>query len=270
MPITTIRELIDAGVHFGHPASRWHPRMQQYILSKRNGVHVIDLRKTVAGMLEAHYFLRSTVRGGGVVLYVGTKRQARDAVRREAQRAGMPYVAERWLGGTLTNLPTIRQQIRRLDELERIEQSGEIGRYNKKELAAFRREKRKVVRNLEGIRSMSGLPQALLVIDPGAEDVAVKEANKLHIPVAALIDTDCDPSPVDVPIPGNDDAIRSIDLILSRLTDGIVRGLSERGGVKTPVDLSRGFSSEDLARVSQPEAAAADPEAAGSATPETT
>ncbi|MBN1807596.1 MAG: 30S ribosomal protein S2 [Planctomycetes bacterium] len=246
MPVVTVRELLEAGVHFGHPASRWHPRMAPYIFGKRNGVHIIDVRKTAAAMVEAFYFLRKVASQGGTILIVGTKRQAKDAIRREADRCGCPFVAERWLGGTLTNLETIRQQIKRLEELERIESSGEIERFSKKMLSSFRREKRKVVRNLEGIRNMTALPAVLLIVDPGVEDIAVKEAATLRIPVVAMLDTDCDPAPVNVPIPANDDAMRSIDLVLSRLADAVIQG---REHYKGGVQVAAGFSSDQIARV---------------------
>lgn len=226
--------------------------MEPYIFAKRNRVHIIDLRKTVAAIVEAYHFLRKVVREGGTVLYVGTKRQAKETVRREAGRVGMPFVSERWLGGTLTNLSTIRLQIRRLEELERIEQSAELARYSKKALASFRREKRRVVRNLEGIRTMMDVPQVLLVVDPGTEHIAVKEARKLRIPVVAMLDTDADPEPIDIPIPANDDAMRSVDLVLERLTDGITRGLEEKTGMPARVDLSKGFSSADLDNIAEP------------------
>jgi small subunit ribosomal protein S2 len=229
--------------------------MAQYIFTRRNGVHIIDVRKTAESMIEAHYFLKKVAASGGVVLYVGTKRQAKDAIRREAGRAGMPFVAERWLGGTLTNLDTIRQQIKRLEELERLEASGELEQFTKKMLSSFKREKRKVVRNLEGIRTMTKLPQVLLVIDPKVEDIAVKEARGLRIPVVAMLDTDSDPEPVDIPIPANDDAMKSIDLILSRLTDAIIEGRGNRGGV-VPVT-AQGFSSEELAKIAAKAAAVA-------------
>jgi len=218
--------------------------MEPYIFARRNGVHIVDVRKTAAAMVEAHHFLKKVVSEGGAVLYIGTKRQARDAIRREANRAGMPFVAERWLGGTLTNLDTIRQQIKRLEELERIEQSGEIERFSKKVLSSFRREKRKVVRNLEGIRSMTSLPQALFIVDPKVEDIAVKEARGLRIPIVAMLDTDCNPEPVNIPIPANDDAMRSIDLIVTRLTDAVIQGREARG--TSGLSVKSGFSSSDI------------------------
>jgi len=263
MSVVTIKELLDAGVHFGHPASRWHPRMAQYIFTKRNGVHIIDVRKTAESMIEAHYFLKKTAASGGVILYVGTKRQAKDAIRREAGRVGTPFVAERWLGGTLTNLDTIRQQIKRLEELERTEASGELEQFTKKMLSSFKREKRKVVRNLEGIRTMTKLPQVLLVIDPKVEDIAVKEARSLRIPVVAILDTDSDPKPIDIPIPANDDAMKSIDLLLSRLSDAIIEGKGNRGGA-VPVT-TQGFSSEELAKIAAKAAAVVKPATAAAA-----
>ena len=233
MPIATARELITAGVHFGHQTSRWNPKMARYIWGKRNKLHVIDIRETLKGMIEAVYFLRAAASGGGRFLFIGTKRQAKDIIRREGTRSGMPFVAERWLGGTLTNLVAIRSQVKRIDELERIESSGEINAYNKKMVSAHNREKRKLLRNLEGIRGLDRLPTAVVVVDPQKETIAVAEAFKLRIPIIAVIDTDCDPDPIDIPIPANDDAMRAVDAVLVVLGKAVIEGRLA-GGLPIP------------------------------------
>ena len=224
MPSELVRQLIDAGIHFGHRASRWNPKMAPYIFGKRNTIHIIDIRETVKGLLRAKKFVARTVAGGSDVLLVGTKRQARLLIRQHAERVNMPYVAERWLGGTLTNFRTIRSRVARLEELETAESDGTALEYSKKMIAMRARELRKIRRNLEGIRSMSRLPGALIIIDVHREKNAVREARKLGIPTVCLIDTDSDPAYADVPIPGNDDAIRAIDVILSHLVDAVEQG----------------------------------------------
>ena len=218
------KDIITAAVHFGHRPSRWNPKMARYIWGKRNGIHIIDIRATLRGIIEATAFLKAAASSGGKFLFVGTKRQAKDAVRKEAARTGMPFVSERWLGGTLTNLKAIRSQVGHLRDLERIESDGTLAGYTKKMASAFRREKRKIVRNLDGIRTMELLPSAIIVVDPCRENIAVSEAFKLRVPLIALLDTDCDPDPIDVPIPANSDAIRSVSLILSYLGQAIIEG----------------------------------------------
>src|SRR6202011_3206458 len=249
-------DLIDAGVHFGHRASRWNPKMRPYIYGKRNLIHIIDLRETVRGLSRGHRFLAQLAAKGSLVLFVGTKRQAKDTVEREAARCGMPYVSERWLGGTLTNYRTIRERLKRLQELEamwlpagenpakvdmtaymrsmlnetgklelaKAPESGTIRGYSKKMVATLNRELTKITRNLQGIREMNRLPDALVVVDPHREDIAVKEAQRMGVTVVSLIDTDSDPDTVDLPIPGNDDSIRSIERILARVPDAIREG----------------------------------------------
>ncbi|HXG10858.1 MAG TPA: 30S ribosomal protein S2 [Gemmataceae bacterium] len=256
MAIVQVKDLIEAGVHFGHRASRWNPKMRPYIYGKRNLIHIIDLRETVRGLLRADRYLTKIVSNGSLVLFVGTKRQAKEAIEREATRCGMPYVNERWLGGTLTNYRTIRDRLKRLAELEalwlpagenpakvdldayirtmfnetgkldltRAPETAPIRRYSKKMVAALNRELLKIRRNLQGIREMNRLPDALIVVDPKREHIAVKEAQRMGVAVVALIDTDSDPDLVDLPIPGNDDSIRSIELILSRLADAVLAG----------------------------------------------
>ncbi|MFO0958449.1 MAG: 30S ribosomal protein S2 [Isosphaeraceae bacterium] len=222
-----VKDLIDAGVHFGHRASRWNPKMKPYIYGKRNLIHIIDLKETVRGLLRGTKFFHRVAAENGLILFVGTKRQAADTIKEQAERCGMPYVTERWLGGTLTNFRTIRSRLERLEDLEHTLESDQALTYSKKMIAALSRERRKIQRNLEGIRHMTRLPQALLVVDPHREKIAVTEARKLGIKVVALLDTDCDPDEIDLPIPGNDDSMRSIDLVVTMLADAILRGKAE-------------------------------------------
>jgi small subunit ribosomal protein S2 len=219
-----VKDLIDAGVHFGHRASRWNPKMKPYIYGKRNLIHIIDLKETVRGLLRGTKYLNRVASQNGLILFVGTKRQAAETIIEECKRSGMPYVTERWLGGTLTNFRTIRSRLERLEELETILDGEQALTFSKKMIATLTRERRKIARNLEGIRHMTRLPECLFVIDPHREHIAVTEARKLGIKVVALLDTDCDPDLVDLPIPGNDDSMRSIELILRRLTDAIIEG----------------------------------------------
>ena len=216
-----VQELVDSGIHFGHRVSRWNPKMKPFIFGKRNLIHIIDIRETVKGLLRAKKFLAQVVANGGDVLFVGTKRQARDAVADYARRASMPWVSERWLGGTLTNFRTIRLRLGRLEELEADEASGKSQEYGKKAIASRLREQRKIKRNLDGVRTMSKLPAALVIVDVQREHIAVKEARRLGIPTVCLIDTDSDPDYADIPIPGNDDAIRAIEIILKHLVEAI-------------------------------------------------
>ena len=228
MGILQIQELIDAGIHFGHPASRWNPKMAPYIYGRRNFIHIIDLKETVKGIIRAKKFLTRMVAEGRDVILVGTKRQARAAVEQEAKRCVMPYVSYRWLGGTLTNFRTIRSRLSRLDELEQMETSGALASESKKMIASIQREHRKMKRNLEGLRTLERLPGALIVVDPVREKNAVHEANKLDIPVVALADTEADPDEVAVLIPGNDDAMRGIEIVLKHLADAVVEGRANR------------------------------------------
>lgn len=232
MPTVLVKDLIEAGVHFGHRVSRWNPKMRPYIYGRQNMIHIIDVRETVRGLLRARKYLQQVAAAGGLILFVGTKRQARETIEREAQRCGMPYVCDRWLGGTLTNFRTIRSRLTHLEELEKLRASPEIQTYSKKMQAALNREYRKMFRNLNGIRTMSRLPDCLVVVDPKKEKNAVREAQKMGIPTVALIDTDGDPDQVDLPIPGNDDSIRSIDLIVRLLADAIVAGKQAAGAMK--------------------------------------
>ncbi|WP_228714631.1 30S ribosomal protein S2 [Posidoniimonas corsicana] len=225
---TLVKELVEAGVHFGHRSSRWNPKMRPYIYARKNTIHIIDVRETIRGLLRAKKYLADVAARGSLILWVGTKRQAAESVEREASRCGMPFVAERWLGGTLTNFRTIRDRLSRLEELEGIRQSDALNSYSKKAQASLNREYKKMYRNLNGMRTMNRLPECMVVIDPKKEKNAVKEARKLGIAVVSLIDTDCDPDTVDLPIPGNDDSMRSIEMITKILADAIVAGKTQQ------------------------------------------
>src|SRR5690606_4959552 len=216
-----VKELVEAGVHFGHRSSRWNPKMRPYIYARRNLIHIIDVRETIRGLLRAKKYLSEIASRGSLILFVGTKRQAGETIQSAAERCGMPFVNDRWLGGTLTNFRTIRSRLSRLEELERIRESEEINTYSKKMQSALNREYQKMYQNLHGMRTMNRLPECLLVVDPKKEKNAVKEARKMGITTVALIDTDCDPDVIDLPIPGNDDSMRSIDLIINQLADAI-------------------------------------------------
>lgn len=227
MPEIAVKEILDAGVHFGHRTSRWNPKMRPYIYGRRNLIHIIDIKETVRGLLRAQRYLKQVASQGSLVLFVGTKRQAKEPVEEAARSCTMPYVTERWLGGTLTNFRTIRSRLRRLEELEELETSGALQDYSKKMQSALMREKRKIFRNLNGIRDMNRRPEAIVVVDPKKEHNCVHEARIIGAKVVGLIDTDSDPDVVDLPIPGNDDSIRSIRLILGFLTDAINQGKAQ-------------------------------------------
>ena len=220
----SLRQLLEAGVHFGHQTRRWNPKMRQYIYGEKNGIHIIDLQLTARAAMDASRFIANVVSQGKPVLFVGTKRAAQDIIREESQRAGMFYVNHRWLGGTLTNYQTVRKSVERLLMLEQASEEGRLDLLTKKEALGLTREMTKMERALGGIKEMSALPGALFVIDPRKEHIAVREANKLNIPVIALCDTNCDPSQVDFVIPGNDDAIRSIRLFTGAIADACLEG----------------------------------------------
>lgn len=224
MSIISVKDLLEAGVHFGHRVSRWNPKMAPYIFGKRNLIHIINLRETVRGLIKGYRFLNRLAAEGEEVIFIGTKRQAKSVIKREAQRCFMPFVAERWLGGTLTNFTTIRKRLFRLEELEAVEKSGSMEGMSKKMVATIRREMNKINRNLEGVRKMDKLPAAIIIVDPKKEYIALKEASRLGIPTVCLIDTDSDPDLVDIPIPGNDDAMRSIEVICAKLADALLDG----------------------------------------------
>src|SRR6266571_848481 len=224
MAALTMKELLEAGVHFGHQTKRWNPKMQKYIFGERNGIYIIDLQKTLKKFREAYGFVRDTAAGGGNVLFIGTKKQAQDTVFEEAGRCGMFYVNQRWLGGTLTNFQTIRKSIGRLKKIEEMKEAGEVDRLPKKEALELDREREKLEKALIGIKSMESLPAAVFIIDPRKEKIAVAEAQRLGIPIVAIVDTNCDPTGIDYPVPGNDDAIRAVRLITARIADAILEG----------------------------------------------
>ena len=224
----TMKQLLEAGVHFGHQTRRWNPKMRRFIFGERNGIYIIDLEKTVNGIERAYHFVRETVMRGGIVLFVGTKKQAQQIVEDEARRCGMPYVNQRWLGGMLTNFQTISKRLNRLRELEAMEATGAFDVLPKKEVLKLKAERERLEKNLSGIREMTRLPSAIWVIDTRKEHIAVQEARKLGIPVVAPLDTNCDPDEVDYPLPGNDDAIRSIALLTRIMSDSVVEGLGHR------------------------------------------
>ena len=227
-PVVTMKALLESGVHFGHRTNKWNPKMRSYIFTERNGIHIIDLQQTVQLLDEAYDFIRDRVTEGGTVLFVGTKRQAQDTIREESQRCGMPYVNERWLGGTITNWATIQQRIFELERLERMRDSGEIDLLTKKEGLMIERDIARLEHRLSGIRNMKRLPDVLFVVDIMREDTAVHEANLKEIPVLAMVDTNCDPKNVDYVIPSNDDAIRAIKLIVGKMADAVMEGKAIR------------------------------------------
>src|SRR5687768_8230287 len=222
-----VKELLDAGVHFGHQTKRWNPKMKRFIFDARNGIHIIDLSKTLTGLQEACDFLAKTVGKGGKILFVGTKKQAQEAIKDSAKACGQMFVTERWLGGTLTNLQTMKRSLGRLREIEKMEADGSINNYVKQEQSAIRREAARLFKNLDGLRNLDNPPAAMFVIDIKREHNAVAEARRLKIPLVALVDTNCDPDLVDYPIPGNDDAIRSVRLILSVVTQAVTTARAE-------------------------------------------
>src|SRR5258706_4388070 len=227
-PAELVKSLVDAGVHFGHRVSRWNPKMQPYISGKRNMIHIIDVKETVKGLLRAKKLVQNVVAQGKDVLFVGTKRPASFAVEEESNPCGMHYFSERWLGGTLTNFKTIRARLKRLDELEKLWATGQIETYSKKMKSTLNREMTKIKTNLEGIRKMDRMPGVMVLIDTRREHIAVKEAKKLGVPTIALIDTDSDPDPIDLPIPGNDDAMRAVEIVMKELADSIIDGKTGR------------------------------------------
>ncbi|GAB4260904.1 MAG: 30S ribosomal protein S2 [Deferrisomatales bacterium] len=224
MATVSMREMLEAGVHFGHQTHRWNPKMKRFIFTRRNGIHIIDLSQTVKRFRDAYELVRDASAKGGRILFVGTKRQAADIIREEAERCGEFFVNYRWLGGTLTNFQTIKRSIERLREMERMEADGTLDQFTKKERLKIAREREKLERSLGGIKDMKNLPAVLFVVDPAREDIAVREARRLDIPVVAITDTNCDPDLIDYPIPGNDDAIRSIKLFTSKVADAVIDG----------------------------------------------
>jgi small subunit ribosomal protein S2 len=243
MPVISMKQLLEAGVHFGHQTRRWNPKMSQYIFTERNGIYIIDLQKTVRKIDDAYYFVRDLAMEGKSILFVGTKKQAQESIEAEAKRCGMFYVNHRWLGGMLTNYKTIRTRVARMNEIERMEEEGVFEQLPKKEVIKLRLEHEKLEKNLGGIREMKSLPGALFVVDPKKEHIAVAEARILGIPIVAIVDTNCDPDEVDYVIPGNDDAIRAVKLISGKMADAVLEG-------------HQGEQMEDAAAAPAPEAQA--------------
>jgi small subunit ribosomal protein S2 len=254
--VISMKQLLEAGVHFGHQTRRWNPKMKEYIFTERNGIYIIDLQKTVRMVESAYNFVRQLAADGGKILFIGTKKQAQDAVREEAERCGMFYVNQRWLGGMLTNFETIKKRINRLQQLEEIESTEQWGKLTKKEQAALMAEKEKLEKYLGGIKGMKTLPDAVFIIDPRKERIAVAECRKLGIPIVAIVDTNCDPDEIDHIIPGNDDAIRAVKLLTSKIADAVLEG---KQGVDTAVVEAEG---EEVAEapVEDEEAAVAEAE----------
>jgi len=224
MSVISMKQLLEAGVHFGHQTRRWNPNMKQFIFTERNGIYIIDLQKTVKKVNEAYFFIRDVALSGKPILFVGTKKQAQESVESEAKRCGQHFVSNRWLGGMLTNFKTIKTRINKLENIEKMEETGDINLLPKKEVIKLMNEKEKLEKNLGGIRNLNEMPGALFVVDPRKEKIAVAEAHKMGIPVVAIVDTNCDPDEIDYPIPGNDDAIRAVKLIVSKMADAILEG----------------------------------------------
>jgi small subunit ribosomal protein S2 len=239
MSMPTMKELLEAGVHFGHQTRRWNPRMKKYIFIERNGIHILDLQKTMQCLHAARNAIMEAVATGGAVLFVGTKKQAKEIISEEAQRAGQFHVIERWLGGTLTNFKTIKSSIGRLKDLDRMVANGTMGSLSKKEAARLERERQKLEKIFSGIKEMDRLPAMMFVVDTNKERIAVAEANRLGIPVTAIVDTNSDPGVIDYPIPGNDDALRSVKLIAKVLADAI---LETQKATEASIDYSEGYS----------------------------
>ncbi len=244
MSVVSMKQLLEAGVHFGHQTRRWNPKMARYIFTERNGIYIIDLQKTVKKLEEAYNFVKDTVAEGGEILFVGTKKQAGDSVKEEAERCGMHYVNARWLGGMMTNFKTIRRRIARLDQLKKMQEDGTFDLLPKKEVTKLMLEIEKLEKFLGGIKNMNKLPAALFIVDPRKERIAVSEARNLGIPIVAIVDTNCDPDEIDYVIPGNDDAIRAVKLIAGTMADAV---LEARQGAETAVAEEENASEEAAA-----------------------
>ncbi|MCM3713222.1 30S ribosomal protein S2 [Halalkalibacter oceani] len=226
MAVISMKQLLEAGVHFGHQTRRWNPKMDRYIFTERNGIYIIDLQKTVKKVEEAYNFVRDLAADGGKILFVGTKKQAQDSVKDEAERCGMYFINQRWLGGTLTNFETIQKRINRLKSLEKMQEDGTFDVLPKKEVILLKKEMERLEKFLGGIKDMQGVPDALFVIDPRKERIAIAEAHKLNIPIVAIVDTNCDPDEIDYVIPGNDDAIRAVKLLTGKMADAVIEATS--------------------------------------------
>lgn len=233
MAIISMKQLLEAGVHFGHQTRRWNPKMARYIFTERNGIYIIDLQKTVRKVEEAYNFVRDLAAEGKTILFVGTKKQAQEAVKEEAERSGMYYVNQRWLGGTLTNFPTIQKRISRLVQLETMEEDGTFSVLPKKEVILLRKEKERLEKFLGGIKNMKQIPSAMFIIDPRKERIAVAEAHKLGIPIVGIVDTNCDPDEIDYVIPGNDDAIRAVKLLTNKMAEAVLEGSQQQVSEET-------------------------------------
>jgi small subunit ribosomal protein S2 len=253
LPGIAIKDLLEAGVHFGHQTKRWNPKMKEYIFGERNGIYIIDLNKTAKKFREAEEFLTNLAADGRTVLFVGTKRQAQDVIAEEAQRCSMYFVNQRWLGGLLTNFTTIQRSLGRLRDLEAMATDGRYDTLSKKEIARNEKEKRKLLKNLEGIRQMSRLPDAVFVVDTRKEKIAVDEARKLKIPVIGIVDTNCDPDEVDYVVPGNDDALRSIRLFASKIAEAVSAGRGMRESRIAEEDAAAADSAARLTRAVRPQ-----------------
>lgn len=249
MAVITMKQLLEAGVHFGHQTRRWNPKMSRYIFTERNGIYIIDLQKTVKKVAEAYDFVKSVSEEGGQVLFVGTKKQAQDAIKEEAERAGQLYINQRWLGGLLTNYQTINKRIKRITEIERMEENGTFDVLPKKEVVELRKEYDRLIKFLGGIRDMKSMPSALFVVDPRKERNAIAEARKLHIPIVGIVDTNCDPDEIDYVIPANDDAIRAVKLLTGKMADAILeakQGVSnEEVAAEQNIDLNESAESTE-------------------------
>ena len=232
----TIKQLLEAGVHFGHQTRKWNPKMKRYIFAAKNGIYIIDLQQTQVLLAEAYDFCKNIAANSGVILFVGTKKQIHDIVEKNAKECEMPYVKNRWLGGTLTNFETILKRIKRIEEIERMEQEGVFEKLPKKEVLGIQNEYGKLNYNIGGIRNLKSIPDALFIIDPHKEEIAVKEAKKLKIPIVAITDTNCDPDDIDYVIPGNDDAIRACNLICSTISDAVKEGVSGASAIKADIE----------------------------------
>lgn len=250
MAVISMKQLLEAGVHFGHQTRRWNPKMAEYIYTERNGIYIIDLQKTVRKVDEAYMFVRQIAMNGGTVLFVGTKKQAQDSIREEAERCGMYFINNRWLGGSLTNFTTIRKRIARLTELNNMQDNGTFDVLPKKEVAKLRLEMEKLEKNLGGIKNMPRLPSCLFVVDPRKEHIAVLEGRRLGIPIVGIVDTNCDPEEVDYVIPGNDDAIRAVKLIAGKMADAVIEG---RQGEQLEA-ANEQIASDEAAKVEEAEA----------------
>ncbi|MFH1169055.1 MAG: 30S ribosomal protein S2 [Chloroflexota bacterium] len=253
MPDTaTIKQLLEAGAHFGHQTGRWHPRMKNYIFTKRNGIHIIDLEKTAVMLDKACAFVRQVVAEGGTIIFVGTKKQAQESVVEEAKRCGMSYVNQRWLGGMLTNFATIQSRIDHLVRLEDQQARGELGHLSKKENLKLGEEIEKLNRQMGGIKEMTSLPSALYIIDPTKERIALAEAKRVDIPVLAIVDTNCNPDEIDYPIPANDDAIRAIRLITSKIADAVLEGKASLGTEVTETGQTQELAEAEAVKITEP------------------